>query len=159
MTEQEILHTEEIKKKYSDVEREIKRNLNEALLLNNMWWGQSISRGLSITKDFKIRQLSAKENSKFLSNPSTIKSLTINNTTESVKSNLTKLIDDKVDDKQIASKYKDWINEFLQNIRYKTLKESYLERKDCQKFRLYIKQSVNITNIKKKNIKQNRRNY
>lgn len=154
MTEQEILHTEEIKKKYSDVEREIKRNLNEALLLNNMWWGQSISRGLSITKDFKIRQLSAKENSKFLSNPSTIKSLTINNTTESVKSNLTKLIDDKVDDKQIASKYKDWINEFLQNIRYKTLKESYLKRKDCQKFRLYIKQSVNITNIKKKNIKQ-----
>ena len=154
MTEKEILHTEKIKKKYSNVEKEIKRVLNEALLLNNMWWSHNISRGLSITKDFQIRQLSTKENSKFLSNPSTIKSLTINNTIESIKENLTKLINDKVDDEQIASKYKKWISEFLWNIRYKSLKESYPQRKDCQKFRLYIKQLTNIQDIKKKNIKQ-----
>jgi hypothetical protein len=31
-----ILHTEEIKKKYSTVEREIKRQLTEIILLNNI---------------------------------------------------------------------------------------------------------------------------
>jgi hypothetical protein len=31
----EILHTEEIKKKYSKVEKEIKRNLTEVLLMND----------------------------------------------------------------------------------------------------------------------------
>ena len=65
MAEKEILHTEEIKKKYSSVEREIKRNVSEILLLNNMGWNESASRGPSITKDFQIRELSPKENSKF----------------------------------------------------------------------------------------------
>jgi hypothetical protein len=69
-----ILHTEEIKKKYSKVEKEIKRNLTEVLLMNDFGSSDNINRGLSITKDFKIRELSVDENAKFLSNPSTIKS-------------------------------------------------------------------------------------
>jgi len=154
MAEKEILHTEEIKKKYSSVEREIKRNVSEILLLNNMGWNETASRGPSITKDFQIRELSQKENSKFLSNPSTIKSLTINNTVTSIREKLAKLIDDKVDDKEIASKYKEWINQFFINLIDQNREKLLSMHSTHTKFVGYLLQSEKINNIKKRNIKQ-----
>ncbi len=110
---QELLHTEEVKKRYSNVEREIKRQLTELLLLNNISAPKYICRWLSITKNFKIRELTPAENSKFLSNPSTIKSPVLNLTVDSVKMNLFELIDENVQEQDIANKYKLGITEFL----------------------------------------------
>jgi hypothetical protein len=61
---------------------------------------------LSITKDFQIREISPKENSKFISNPATIKSPVISITKEQVKQDLFKLIDKKITETEIAQKYK-----------------------------------------------------
>ena len=154
MVEKEIQHTEEIKKKYSSVEREIKRNISEILLLNNMWWNESANRWPSITKDFQIRELSPKENSKFLSNPSTIKSLTINNTVDSVREKLAKYIDNQVEEKEIAEKYKDWVNQFFKNLINENRKKLLSMRPSHPKFIKYLLQSEKITNVKKRNIKQ-----
>lgn len=153
-----ILHTEEIKKKYSTVEREIKRQLTEIILLNNIWFKDNVCRWLSITKDFKIRRLSPDENSKFLSNPSTIKSPVISLTTQKVKANLFKLIDQHIDNNVIASKYKSWINDFFSDLQKENMKTWHhmLESNSHDSnhnFIKYLRQCKESADIKKANIK------
>jgi len=149
----EILHTEEIKKKYSKVEKEIKRNLTEVLLMNDFWSAENISRGLSITKDFKIRKLSANENSKFLSNPSTIKSWILGSTITIIQDSLFGLIDNEVDDKEIAQKYKWWIIEFFDKIKQGNVGKLHAETKISPLFVKYLSQSKELKNVKKRNVK------
>lgn len=136
-----IIHTEAIKKRYSRVEKEIKRKLTEVLLMNDFGSTENISRWLSITKDFKIRELSAEENSKFLSNPSTIKSSILWNTTRIVERQLFKLIDDEVDDRNIAKKYKGWISEFFKSIRIKNVNKLLKTTKNSTLFIQYLYQN------------------
>ena len=149
----EILHTEEIKKKYSRVEKEIKRNLTEVLLMNGFGARENISRWLSITKDFQIRELSAEENSKFLSNPSTIKSPILSYTTESIKLSLFDLVDSEVADKDIAQKYKNGISDFFNYMERKNVKRFLKEGNNSELFRGYLSQSKELSNVKKRNVK------
>lgn len=153
-----ILHTEEIKKKYSAVEREIKRQLTEIILLNNIWFKDNVCRWLSITKDFKIRRLSPDENSKFLSNPSTIKSPVISLTTQKVKANLFKLIDQNIDNSVIAKKYKSWIDDFFLDLQKENLKMRHrmIDANSTtwtHNFTKYLRQCKESTDIKKSNVK------
>jgi len=133
----EILHTEAVKKKYSKVEREIKRNLTEIMLI----------------KDFKIRELSSDENSKFLSNPSTIKSSILTNTTEKIQSDLFKLIENEVDDKLIAEKYKSLIIDFFYNIKKRNIQKLLKNTKNSKLFIKYISQNKELKNVRTKNVK------
>lgn len=150
----EILHTEDIKKKYSSVEKEIKRSLSELFLLNNFWKNNKACNWLSITKNFDIRELSWQENSKFLSNVSTIKQPTLNLTRQKIQDNLINLIEEKVDDKAIAEQYKWWIRRFMSKLSSENV--SYIRSKEsiAPKFSNYIRQSKNIKDIKRRNIKQ-----
>lgn len=148
-----ILHTEEIKKKYSKVEKEIKRNLTEVLLMNDFGSSDNINRGLSITKDFKIRELSVDENAKFLSNPSTIKSSILWSTVDTIQSSLFQLIDKEVEDEQIAQRYKSWIIDFFDGIKRKNISKLYAESKDASLFTKYLIQNKEAKNIKKRNVK------
>lgn len=135
---QELLHTEEIKKKYSTVEREIKRQLTELILLNNIATSRDVCRWLSITKNFKIRELTPQENSKFLSNPSTIKSPVLTQTVQRIKDNLFELIDNNIQEQDIVHKYKLWISEFLWRIFFGNMDRM---RHSGEKFRKYLIQT------------------
>ena len=148
-----ILHTEEIKKKYSKVEKEIKRNLTEVLLMNDFGTWDNINRGLSITKDFKIRELSVDENAKFLSNPSTIKSSILGSTVDTIQSSLFQLIDKEVEDEEIAQRYKNWIIDFFDNIKKKNVSKLYAETKKSSLFTKYLSQNREVKNAKKRNVK------
>ncbi len=149
----EILHTEAVKKKYSKVEREIKRNLTEIMLMNDFGSPENINRWLSITKDFKIRELSSHENSKFLSNPSTIKSSIISNTTEKIQSNLFSLIEKEVDDELIAQKYKSLIVDFFDNMKKKNVQQLLKDAKNSKLFIKYISQNKEFKNVRTRNVK------
>ena len=148
-----ILHTEEIKKKYSKVEKEIKRNLTEVLLMNDFGTWDNINRGLSITKDFKIRELSVDENAKFLSNPSTIKSSILGSTVDTIQSSLFQLIDKEVEDEEIAQRYKNWIIDFFDSIKKKNVSKLYAETKKSSLFTKYLSQNREVKNAKKRNVK------
>ena len=148
-----IVHTEAIKKKYSKVEQEIKRNLTEVVLMSELGSSENISRWLSITKDFKIRELSADENAKYLSNPSTIKSSILATTTETIQNNLFQLIDDEVDDKSVAEKYKSWIIDFFEYIKKENIQRIFSTAKDSPLFAKYLSQNKETKNIKKRNVK------
>lgn len=148
-----VLHTQEIKKKYSKVEMEIKRRLTEFLLLNNIWNGDNVCRWLSITKNFKIRELSEQENSKYLSNPSTIKSYTLKNTAQRIRQDLIRLIEWGVDDRVIAEKYINWVDDFLDRFRERNIFELVKNGRESPKFLKYLEQSKNSKNLKKQNVK------
>ena len=153
-----ILHTEEIKKRYSGVEREIKRRLTEILLLNNISFKDNTCRWLSITKNFKIRRLSANENSKFLANPSTIKSPVIWLTADKVRSELFDLIDNNISDSIIADKYKSGIDDFFMDLRHENVSTRHniirnSPEWNAHKFMNYMKQCRETSNVKKMNIK------
>lgn len=147
----EEVHTEKLKKDYSIVEREIKRKLTEIFLLSKIWLDKYTCRWLSITKDFKIRELSPNENSKFLSNPSTIKSPTLTLTQDKVKKDLFNLIDKKIKDKSIAEKYKIGIKSFLHNLSQWNIKYIIENTNESSKFFNYLKQQKNVE-IEKKNV-------
>ena len=148
--EEEPTHTERIKKKYEHLERTIKWVLTQIFLLSNIWEENNICRWLSFTSKFKIRELEANENPKFNSNPSTIKRDTISESIEKVKKTLLQEIDNEVEDKKIAEKYKDGIWEFFREIRAKHI--GFLKKHWGDKFIKYLKQT------KEKNIGIQRRN-
>ena len=149
----EILHTEEIKKRYSEVERNIKRCLTELFLLNNIWHKNNICRWFSITKDFKIRELTPEENSKYLSNPSTIKSDTLKNTAADVKKDLISMIKSNVQEESIAEKYIEWIEDFFDRY-HKQNKREFIEsgRKSLNYLR-YLRQSKKVEGIGQQNVR------
>jgi len=149
----QVLHTQEIKKKYSWVERDIKRCLTELLLLSDIWHKDNICRWLSITKDFKIRELSAEENSKYLSNPSNIKSFTLKNTVDGIKGYLVSLIKSKVLEDDIAERYIEWIEEFFWKFYTKFQNELIENYEQSKNYRKYLKQCKKINNVKKQNVK------
>lgn len=117
-------HTEHIKKTYTTLERTIKCKLTELLLLHRMWTGKEFCRGLSFTRDFKVRELDQSENNKFLCNVSTIKNPTLYTNETKIRDELFDHIDRHVRDATIAEQYKEGINEFIwhqifpENIRF-----------------------------------------
>lgn len=113
--ENTLLHTEEIKKKYTEVERDIKRKLTELLLLDSCGDDSYVCRGLSIDKYFGIRELTDLENNKFTMNLASIKDGTLENTEKAIKAELFDIIERKVDDKEVASAYKERILSFFEN--------------------------------------------
>jgi len=149
----EILHTQEIEKKYSKVEMEIKRYLTELLLLTNIWHSNNVCRWLSITKHFKIRELSVQENSKYLSNPSTIKSFTLKNTAKEVRIKLISLIKWNVLEDEIAQKYIDWIEDFFDRFIENNVAEFLEKGRESPKFLRYLSQCKWLNNVKKQNVK------
>ena len=131
--------------------------MTEILLLSGMWFDKNICRGLSITKDFQIREISPKENSKFISNPATIKSPVIAITADKVKNDLFKLIDTKISESEIAEKYKAWISNFFEDLLRDNTKKmvNMIEQKEdnWKKFLEYLSQCRQSKNIKKRNVK------
>lgn len=148
-----LQHTQEIKKKYSEVERNIKRCLTELFLLNNIWHKNNICRWFSITKDFKIRELTPEENSKYLSNPSTIKSDTLKNTATDVKKNLISMIKSNVQEEPIAKKYIEWIEDFFDRYNRQNMREFFENGHMSPNYLKYLSQSRESKNIKKQNVK------
>lgn len=149
----QVLHTQEIKKKYSRIERNIKRCLTELFLLNNIGHKDNICRGFSITKDFKIRELTAQENSKYLSNPSTIKSFTLKNTSKDIKESLISLIKWNVIEDEIAQRYIEWIEDFFDRFHKENMRELAEGGRKSANYLRYLKQSREVKNIKKQNVK------
>ena len=110
----EILHTEKEKKQYGKLEKEIKCTLNELLLLNRIHLArEATSRGLSITKNYKIRELMKEENDKYLANPANIKRATVEYDEYAVKNQLFDVLERNIADETIVMKYKEWINQFF----------------------------------------------
>ena len=119
------IHTEEIKKKYTSLEREIKKKLTEVILLNKLATDENTFRGLSITKDFQIRELGEPENNKFAINLASIKDGTLENTEKKITQELFDLIERNVDEKDIELSYKQGITNFfgaISNKKYNYLK-------------------------------------
>lgn len=114
--ESPVLHTEKEKKTYWKLEKEIKCTLNELFLLNKVHLppNESTSAGLSITKDFWIRELTREENNKYLANPANIKRGTIDYDEHTQKKRLFDLIDRQVKDPRYNDKYKSWITNFFE---------------------------------------------
>lgn len=119
-----ILHTEEIKHKYSKLEREIKRKLTEVLLWDHFWNSDFVCRGLSFTKDFEIRELGESENNKHTINLANIKEDTIGKTRNLYEKEIVDLIERTVDDREVKEKYIKGIRNFLNQHMHKNI--SYL---------------------------------
>ena len=147
-----LLHTEQLKKKYSKVERLIKWKLTQIFLLCSIWEDDSTCRWLSITPEFRIRELEYPENPKFLSNPSTIKNDTISLSREKVEKELFKAIDESIQDHPIAEKYKHGVSKFLDSMKRKYF-ESLIKNHRWPKVKSYFKQTMKFW-IEKRNIVQ-----
>ena len=108
-----VEHTDQIKKKYTSLERTIKWKLTELLLID--WIGRNADscRGLSITPDFKIRELGKEENSKFISNASTIKNPLLHATEDRIQDEIFDFIERQVDEQELIEAYKEGIQDFL----------------------------------------------
>lgn len=121
-----VEHTDQIKKKYTSLERTIKWKLTELLLID--WIGRNADscRGLSITPDFKIRELGKEENSKFISNASTIKNPLLHATEDRIQDEIFDLIERQVDEQELIEAYKEGIQDFFTNLRNK--RRSYLSK-------------------------------
>ena len=118
-------HTNELKKKYTTLERTIKGRLTELLLIDGIGRDSDSCRGLSITPDFKIRELEKEENSKFISNASTIKNPLLHTSETKIKEELFDLIERQVDEQDVVDAYKEWIQDFFTNLQNK--RRSYLK--------------------------------
>ena len=118
-------HTNELKKKYTTLERTIKGRLTELLLIDGIGRDSDSCRGLSITPDFKIRELEKEENSKFISNASTIKNPLLHTSETKIKEELFDLIERQVDEPDVVDAYKEWIQNFFTNLQNK--RRSYLK--------------------------------
>ena len=118
-------HTNELKKKYTTLERTIKGRLTELLLIDGIGRDSDSCRGLSITPDFKIRELEKGENSKFISNASTIKNPLLHTSETKIKEELFDLIERQVDEQDVVDAYKEWIQNFFTNLQNK--RRSYLK--------------------------------
>ena len=118
-------HTNELKKKYTTLERTIKGRLTELLLIDGIGRDSDSCRGLSITPDFKIRELEKEENSKFISNASTIKNPLLHTSETKIKEELFDLIERQVDEQDVVDAYKEWIQNFFTNLQNK--RRSYLK--------------------------------
>ena len=112
-------HTNELKKKYTTLERTIKGRLTELLLIDGIGRDSDSCRGLSITPDFKIRELEKGENSKFISNASTIKNPLLHTSETKIKEELFDLIERQVDEQDVVDAYKEWIQNFFTNLQNK----------------------------------------
>ena len=100
-------HTNELKKKYTTLERTIKGRLTELLLIDGIGRDSDSCRGLSITPDFKIRELEKEENSKFISNASTIKNPLLHATEDRIQDEIFDLIERQVDEQELIEAYKE----------------------------------------------------
>ena len=135
---QESLHTEEVKRKYSKLEREIKRKLTECFLWDHLWeesfsWKEVVSteelkeddtcRGLSFTKDFEIRILGKDENNKHIMNVANIKEDTTRKTRKIFEAEIIDLIERNVDaeDEAIKAKYINGVKNFIANNQQRTI--------------------------------------
>lgn len=118
-------HTNELKKKYTTLERTIKGRLTELLLIDGIGRDSDSCRGLSITPDFKIRELEKEENSKFISNASTIKNPLLHTSETKIKEELFDLIERQVDEQDVVDAYKEGIQNFFAELQKK--RRSYLK--------------------------------
>ena len=135
---QESLHTEQVKRKYSKLEREIKRKLTECFLWDHfsekafLWKDVSSAgefkedpacRGLSFTKDFEIRILGKDENSKHTMNLANIKEDTTRKTRKIFEVEIIDLIERSVDaeDEAIKTKYINGVKNFIANNQQRTI--------------------------------------
>ena len=118
-------HTNELKKKYTTLERTIKGRLTELLLIDGIGRDSDSCRGLSITPDFKIRELEKEENSKFISNASTIKNPLLHTSETKIKEELFDLIERQVDEPDVVDAYKKGIQNFFADLQKK--RRSYLK--------------------------------
>ena len=118
-------HTNELKKKYTTLERTIKGRLTELLLIDGIGRDSDSCRGLSITPDFKIRELEKEENSKFISNASTIKNPLLHTSETKIKEELFDLIERQVDEPDVVDAYKEGIQNFFADLQKK--RRSYLK--------------------------------
>lgn len=144
VSKKEVLHTEEIKQKYSNLERNIKRRLIEWLLHVNIWDEWYISRGLSFTKDFEIRELEEYENPKFHFNLANIKEWTSKTLINSLKNSLFDEIDRNIEEEDIKKAYKNGIRKFIEmhmkkNIQYLVDKKNLTYRKFITQYHHLIK--------------------
>lgn len=112
-------HTNELKKKYTTLERTIKGRLTELLLIDGIGRDSDSCRGLSITPDFKIRELEKEENSKFISNASTIKNPLLHTSETKIKEELFDLIERQVDEQDVVDAYKEGIQNFFADLQKK----------------------------------------
>ena len=129
-------HTNELKKKYTTLERTIKGRLTELLLIDGIGRDSDSCRGLSITPDFKIRELEKEENSKFISNASTIKNPLLHTSEKKIKEELFDLIERQVDEPDVVDAYKEGIQNFFADLQKK--RRSYL--KEHPKFAQFLVQ-------------------
>ena len=118
-------HTNELKKKYTTLERTIKGRLTELLLIDGIGRDSDSCRGLSITPDFQIRELEKEENSKFISNASTIKNPLLHTSEKKIKEELFDLIERQVDEPDVVDAYKEGIQNFFADLQKK--RRSYLK--------------------------------
>lgn len=135
---QESLHTEQVKRKYSKLEREIKRKLTECFLWDHfsekafLWKDVSSAgefkedpacRGLSFTKDFEIRILGKDENNKHIMNLANIKEDTTRKTRKIFEAEIIDLIERSVDaeDEAIKAKYINGVKNFIANNQQRTI--------------------------------------
>ena len=129
-------HTNELKKKYTTLERTIKGRLTELLLIDGIGRDSDSCRGLSITPDFKIRELEKEENSKFISNASTIKNPLLHTSEKKIKEELFDLIERQVNEPDVVDAYKEGIQNFFADLQKK--RRSYL--KEHPKFAQFLVQ-------------------
>lgn len=146
------VHTEQFKKKYSDVERLIKWKLTQIFLLCSIWEDDSTCRWLSFTPEFEIRELEFSENPKFLSNPSTIKNDTISLSREKIEKELLKAIDESIQPISIAEQYKRGVSKFLHSMKRKYF-DSLIKNHRWPKVKSYFRQTMKFW-IEKRNIAQ-----
>lgn len=119
-----LVHSEVIKKKYTKLERDIKRKLTECLLWDHFWDADFVCRGLSFTKDFEIRELWKEENNKHTINLANIKEDTIGKTRAAFEKEIVDLVERTVDEKDIRDNYIRGIRNFLHQYFHKNI--SYL---------------------------------
>lgn len=152
-----VLHTEKEKKQYGKLEKEIKCTLNELLLLSriHLAW-EATSRGLSITKDFGIRELTKEENDKYLANPANIKRATLEYNEKLVKAKLFDLLERNIKDEAVQQKYKEGIttffSDYLSTTRAKYIKNHLLYKKFLIKYHQEHKKNSNAMPIEKFNV-------
>ena len=95
------------------------------LLIDGIGRDSDSCRGLSITPDFKIRELEKEENSKFISNASTIKNPLLHATEDRIQDEIFDLIERQVDEQELIEAYKEGIQNFFAELQKK--RRSYLK--------------------------------
>lgn len=114
-------HSEKIKKKYTKMERDIKRKLTECLLRDHFWDSDFVCRGLSFTKDFELRGLEKDENNKHTINLANIKEDTIGKTRSLFEGEIIDLIERTVDENEVKKGYINGVKNFLNKYFHKNV--------------------------------------